>query len=183
MDEMILRMLRNPQDLSDALGPPWFERSMVNLSAVGSTIALTLMILSAIGLLLIQKRYASVILLAVSYGGALLLNSGLKWLFGRERPSVVPHLDYVSNASFPSGHTLLATAVYCTLGAIAANSTPNHAAKKYIMSLAVFFSLCIGLTRVYLGVHYPSDVLAGWGIALIWTVLCCKGARRYSNSL
>ena len=110
-------------------------------------------------------------------GGGLVLNFFLKSWFDRPRPDLVPHLAHVSSASFPSGHSLLSAVVYFTLAALLARMALDRRHKIYIVGVAIFFSFLVGISRVYLGVHYPTDVLAGWTLGIVWAILCWFGAR------
>jgi undecaprenyl-diphosphatase len=106
-----------------------------------------------------------------------LLSTVLKDLFGRPRPTVVPHLFYVSSASFPSGHSMLSAVVYLTLGSLLARLVEQRRLKVYFLSVALLLSFLVGVSRVYMGVHYPTDVLAGWSAGLAWGLLCDLVAR------
>jgi undecaprenyl-diphosphatase len=106
-----------------------------------------------------------------------LLSTLLKDVFDRPRPSVVPHLSYVATSSFPSGHSLMAAVVYLTLGSLLARLVQSARLKLYFLSVAVVLACLVGMSRVYLGVHYPTDVLAGWAAGLAWAVLCWLLAR------
>ena len=108
--------------------------------------------------------------------GGVLLTQGLKFLYGRVRPEIVPHLMQEASASFPSGHSALSAVVYLTLGSILATPQRRPAVRVFIFSAALLVSLAVGATRVLLGVHYPSDVLAGWCVGIAWAALCWAAA-------
>ena len=99
------------------------------------------------------------------------MNALVKFSFHRSRPQVVPHLAEVSNASFPSGHAMISAATYMTVGALLAHTQPSRAVRLYLLSLAAVLSILIGLSRLYLGVHWPSDVLAGWAFGSAWALM------------
>ena len=103
--------------------------------------------------------------------GASVLNAGLKSLLHRPRPELVPHLAVVSNASFPSGHAMISAAIYLTLGAMLAETQPRRSARIFLMLFSALLVLAIGLSRIYLGVHWPSDVLAGWCLGSVWALV------------
>jgi undecaprenyl-diphosphatase len=116
------------------------------------------------------------LVLAASAGG-LIISSLLKHEFERRRPSVVPHLATVYTSSFPSGHSMMASAVYLTLGALLTRIVPERSAKVYFIAVAILVAILVGLSRVYLGVHYPTDVLAGWTAGSVWALVCWQVAR------
>jgi undecaprenyl-diphosphatase len=122
-----------------------------------------------------RYRWAVVVVVAVACGA--LLNEGLKDAFARERPTVVPHLMRVSSASFPSGHSMLAAILYPTLGELIARLMPSGRARTFLVGLGIGLAVAVGATRVYLGVHYPSDVLAGLTMGLAWALTCGLAAR------
>jgi len=171
-DEAILRALRNPADLADPIGPRWLEAAMLDITALGGTAVLTLITAGVIGFLLMdQKRGAALFVLVAVVGGSLLTTLA-KFAFARPRPELVAHLAHVSSYSFPSGHALSSAVTYLTLGALLARTQASKRIKAYLLAAAVLLTLMIGSSRVYLGVHYPSDVLAGWSLGAAWAMLC-----------
>ncbi|MFO1067556.1 MAG: phosphatase PAP2 family protein [Geminicoccaceae bacterium] len=177
-DERLLLALRVPGDLADPLGPAWVEEAARDITALGSTVVLTLVTLAAIGfLLIVGKRHAAAVVAVATVGGTL-LSTALKELFGRPRPELVPHAMETFTASFPSGHAMLSAVTWLTLGALLARFQPRRRVKAYILSLAVLLTLLVGTSRVYLGVHWPSDVLAGWSLGAAWAILCWLIAER-----
>ncbi|MBM3856033.1 MAG: phosphatase PAP2 family protein, partial [Verrucomicrobia bacterium] len=107
----------------------------------------------------------------------LVLSTMLKYFFGRPRPDVVPHLSPAALASFPSGHSMLSAIVYLALGTLLARLVSEMRLKLYILGMALTLTFLVGASRIYAGVHYPSDVLAGWTAGLVWAVLCWLAAR------
>jgi Membrane-associated phospholipid phosphatase len=172
IDSAILLALRNPDNLADPIGPRWLEETARDITGLGGYTILTLVTASvAICLLMAGKRGAAM-LLAVAVIGGTLLSTGLKMGFERPRPELVPHATQVYTASFPSGHAMLSAVTYLTLGALLARVLERRRIKAFIMGLAVVTTLLVGASRIYLGVHWPSDVLGGWAMGAAWASLC-----------
>jgi undecaprenyl-diphosphatase len=171
VDRSILLALRSPSDLADPVGPHWFELFMRDLTALGSIGNLFLLSALVIGYLLLRRAYTRVLLLLGSFIGGLILSSVLKSGFERPRPDLVPHGAEVLTASFPSGHAMLSAVVYLTLGAMVASVQTSRALRTYFLAAAMLLTVLIGSSRVYLGVHWPSDVLAGWAAGATWAIV------------
>jgi undecaprenyl-diphosphatase len=136
------------------------------------------MVLAAVGyLLMARKRAAAVLVLGAVVGGQF-LSTALKSIFERARPDLVPDAPTVFTASFPSGHAMLSAVTYLTLGVLLARVEAGRRLRIYVLSLAVFLTVSIGVTRVFLGVHWPTDVLAGWCVGTAWATLCWFVAMR-----
>ena len=178
LEERIMRSLRQADDPSRIVGPWWLQEVARDVSALGSAVALILMTALVLGYLLLKRGYAAAALVVAATAGGYGLSALLKRAFGRERPDVVPHLSHVTSESFPSGHSMLASVVYLTLGALLAQTVARRREKIYFMNAALLLSAAIGVSRVLLGVHYPTDVLAGWAAGTAWAVLCWAVASR-----
>ena len=178
LDDRLLLALRTPDDPAVPLGPPWMGEVGRDLTAVGGVAFLFLITGSVAGFLLLCRKYHALLLLVATIGGGLLLSTLLKRYIDRPRPSLVPHLAYVASTSFPSGHSMLSAIVYLTLGSLLARLVRPVRLKLYFVAIALLLTFLVGLSRVYLGVHYPSDVLAGWAAGLAWAVLCWLLTRR-----
>ncbi len=176
-DERVLRMLRDPQDPSVARGPRWLPVSAEEITALGGVTVLFHVTLAVSGFLLQGRRYRTLVLVLLATVGGAGMNTLLKSLFSRPRPSVVPHLTEVMTQSFPSGHAMLSATVYLTLGGLLAQLAERRRLKAYVLGMSLLLPCMVGLTRVYLGVHYPTDVLAGWVAGLAWALLTALGAR------
>ena len=170
-DRMVMLALRQPTDSARPIGPEWLVNAMVDLTSLGSTSVLTLLTIFTAGYLLASRKFISAVMVPISVGGAAIVMNALKDVFSRTRPDVVPHLVDVTSASFPSGHAMVATAAYLTLGVLMAE-TSSRRVGIYVMTCAVAISLMIGFSRVYLGVHWPTDVLAGWCAGAAWAMAC-----------
>jgi undecaprenyl-diphosphatase len=176
-DDGILRMMRSPDDHSVPIGPTWLVQAAIDVTALGGTTVLALFLTIVVGYLALEHRYDAILLVVVATAGGGLLGEGMKWWFARARPAIVPHLVNVGSASFPSGHSMLALVTYLTLGALLARFLPRRRSRTYCVAVSLVLALLVGLSRVYLGVHYPTDVLAGWSAGLAWALLCWLGAR------
>lgn len=171
-DSTILLALRNPQNLADPLGPGWLEEAARDITGLGGYAILSLLTIATLFYLLMVGKRATALLVLVAIVGGTLLSNGLKLGFERPRPDLVPHATQVYTASFPSGHAMLSAVTFLTLGALLARSERSRRISAFIMSLAIVVTLLVGMSRVYLGVHWPSDVLAGWSIGAAWASLC-----------
>lgn len=171
-DEQVVRALRRADDPARPIGPAWLRAGALDITALGSPTVLGLVVLAVTGYLLIHGLYRTGAFVFVASCGGWVLNWLLKQAFDRPRPDVVPHLREVMSSSFPSGHALTSAAVFLTLGTLLMRLAKGRIAKFYCIALAMLATLLVGSTRVYLGVHYPTDVLAGWLIGLSWALLC-----------
>lgn len=172
VDIALLTALRDAADPRVPIGPAWLLLVARDITALGGHTVLTLFTLLATGYcLLLRDSGAARLILGAAVGG-MLLSSALKWALGRPRPDIVPHLVEVSSLSFPSGHAMLSAAIYLSVGAVAAQVTPYHRTRLYLLGAALLLTLLVGMSRVYLGVHYPTDVLAGWAAGLAWALVC-----------
>jgi undecaprenyl-diphosphatase len=176
-DQSVLLALRNPADSSDPIGPAWLEEAARDITSLGSYPVLGLVVIAVIFYLLMTQERAAALWVSVSVGGGVLLSNALKFAFDRPRPDMAPALARVFTTSFPSGHATLSAVSYLTLGALLASLHTSRRLKIYFVGLALALTIAIGVSRVYLGVHYPSDVLAGWCIGAAWAALCWTIAR------
>ena len=180
LDRTLLLALRRPGDLQP-LGPPALLNAARDISALGGPSVLTLLTVAVSLFLALDGKKHMALFLCGSIGSGLLVSNLLKDSFGRLRPDIVPHEVYASSSSFPSGHSMLSALTYLTLGAILARSHQRKLLKAYFLSIALFLTVLIGVTRVYLGVHWPTDVLAGWTAGAVWALLCWLLARRLQS--
>lgn len=172
-DWAILRMLHpDAARPADPVGPQWLAHAASDFSALGSVTVLLTVVLAACGFLLLRRRWVEAAMLAVAMGGGLAISLVLKAAFGRERPPDVYRAVEVLNQSFPSGHAMLSAVVYLTLGAMLARATSRRRIRSYVLGLATMLALTVGVTRIYLGAHWTSDVLAGWCAGAAWATAC-----------
>lgn len=177
IDTRLLLAMRHPADRSDPVGPGWLEEMARDFTALGGIGVLLFIVLAAIGYLLISRHHRTALFTAVAVAGGQLLSSLLKLGFDRPRPDLVPHGVTVSTASFPSGHSMMAAVTYLTLAALLCRLRLAARVKAYLLLIAAFLTLIVGASRVYLGVHWPTDVLAGWMAGAAWAALCWLVAR------
>jgi undecaprenyl-diphosphatase len=182
-DEKILLALRNATDLATPLGPYWLNHAMGDITALGGVTVLTLMTVMGTAFLLLSRQKAIALFMFLSIAGGWLLSSLLKLGVARPRPDIVPHLVEVGDLSFPSGHAMLSAVTYLTLGALLSRAQPYRSTRIFLISAAIFLTFIIGFSRVYLGVHYPTDVLGGWCAGATWALACWMIARRYISAV
>jgi undecaprenyl-diphosphatase len=183
-DNRVMHLLQRPvtstdRDVATAtlpIGPPWLREVGRDLTALGGVAVLTLMTIAVAGFLAISRKYRAMVLVLIATFGGLLISSGLKHLIDRPRPNV-SHFAYVYTSSFPSGHSMLSAVVYLTLGSMLTRLVPNRIEKFYFLAVAMLLTFLVGISRVYMGVHYPTDVLAGWTAGLTWAVICWMVTR------
>ena len=171
-DETIMLALRTPGDISQPLGPVWFHELVRDFTAIGSTGVLTIVTLGVAGFLAFSRKGHTALFVLLAVIGGVILSNVLKTGFSRPRPELVPHSVVVFTNSFPSGHAMMSAVVYLTLGNLLARTQKQFSIKIFLMALAAFLTVLVGVSRVYLGVHWPSDVLAGWTLGACWALLC-----------
>lgn len=168
---------------ADPVGPFWLDHAAADLTALGSVAVLTTLALGAAGFLVLHRRWIEAVIIAVGFGGGLTISQVLKTFFGRERPPEIYRAAEILNASFPSGHALLSAVVFLTLGAMLAEAAKGRAARIYVMVVAIALVVVVGLSRIYLGVHWTTDVLAGWAAGGAWATACWLIERRLKTWL
>ena len=176
-DERILIALRQPGNLAVPIGPPWLLQVARDMTAFGGAFGIGIISIAVLGYLLLQRHYGFFCLVVVAVYGGSALALLFKTLFHRTRPQVVPHLTDISTASFPSGHSMISSVAYLTLAALLARAAPDLGTKIYCLAVAMVLIVMIGVSRLYLGVHFPTDVLAGWAMGSAWAIICCLAAH------
>jgi undecaprenyl-diphosphatase len=177
IDNEILLALRRPENPAIPIGPSWLPEMARDVTALGSGVDLTLASTTLVGYLCLNRRFRAAGYLVASVGSGLLLCRLLKDLFVRRRPTAVAPLTHFDPESFPSGHSMGSAIVYLTLGGLISRQFRGWVTKVYLLSVALLITLLVGLSRLYLGVHYPSDVLAGWAAGSLWSSACTQAAR------
>jgi undecaprenyl-diphosphatase len=176
-DTRILLAFRTPGQPDNPIGPFWMEEAVRDMTSLGSAAVLIFFTAVVIFYLMIVRKSAAALFVFVSVAGGQLLSSVLKLGVDRPRPELVSHLADVHTLSFPSGHAMMSAVTYLTLGALLARIMPSTALRIYVLGVAVLATFLIGASRVYLGVHWPSDVLAGWCAGAAWAMLCWLAAH------
>lgn len=170
-DRHILMALRAAGDPSAPIGPAWLGQSAIDITGLGSPTLITIVTVISVAYLALVARYWLSLLVGVSVGLGAILETSLKLAFDRGRPDIVPHLVPVHSLSFPSGHAMLSAFTYLTLGALLARAEGRPRVRLFILLVSLTVTLLIGASRVYLGVHWPTDVLAGWTVGAAWALL------------
>jgi len=176
-DQWAVRAMRRTEHLAQPIGPPWLAEVARDVTALGGVAVLTLIVIAVIGFLWLRRMVGAMGMVSAATLGGLIVSTILKHWFERPRPDIVPHLSPTYTSSFPSGHSLLSATVFLTLGALLGRFVQEFRLKAYFLIVALTLTFLVGLSRVYLGVHWPTDVLAGWCAGLAWATLCWLVAR------
>lgn len=185
IDSALLLFFRDPADVSAPLGPPWFQEAVTEITALGGYPILVLLVGAVIGYLLVARRFGPALFVFVSIVTGTALGHMLKLVYDRPRPDIVDHLVATHTASFPSGHATMSAVVYLTLAALIVRLVDSLAVRIYVLCVAILLTLMVGMSRIYLGVHWPSDVAAGWALGTTWAALSwlvVSALRRYRHA-
>ena len=176
-DETLLLALRTPGNPDDPLGPQWVEEMMRDITALGGATLLTLITACVVIALLLRRRWRDAVFLLIAVIGGRLLGVIAKAGFSRPRPDLVPHEMEAYSHAFPSGHSMMAAATYLTLAVMLSRAEVSFRMKAFYLALAAVLTVAVGISRVFLGVHWPSDVVGGWAAGAFWALLCALVAR------
>ena len=172
LDEAILLALREPADPSNPIGPLWLEQMFRDLTSLGSPVVLALVTIAVAGYFWLERNRGAALFVVLAVAGGAALAIVLKFGFARPRPELVSLIVDETSFAFPSGHAAMATITYLTLGVLLAQSQERWSIKLYLLGVALFIAFLVGVSRVYLGVHWPTDVLAGWCVGTAWALAC-----------
>ena len=182
IDRTLLLAFRLPGQLNVASGPRWVQEAARDVTALGGFTVLLLVSIIATVMLLIHRRRSQAVVFATTVILAQVLSELLKAWVDRPRPMIVSHLDLVYSSSFPSGHAMMTPVVYLTLASVLANGERRRREKMLLLGAAVLLTAGVGVSRVYLGVHWPTDVLGGWclggAVALAAALVLHRAAPR-----
>lgn len=171
-DTAVTSFFREAGDPNDPWGPTWLEEAMRDVAGLGSFTILGFVLLATVLYLALSGKGRTALFVGFSVVGGTILSTGFKMLFDRPRPDVEAAAR-VFTASFPSGHATVSAVVYLTL--LLAEATQTRRLKVYFTALGTFMTLAVGISRIYLGVHYPTDVIAGWSLGAAWALACWAG--------
>jgi membrane-associated phospholipid phosphatase len=169
-DRAIMLALREPSNLAVPQGPAWLRQAMIDITALGGETLLTLAVALTIAFLLATRHLLTA---ALVFGGTVTGSIAValaKMIVGRPRPALVDHLVEVGSASFPSGHAANSATIYLTIALVLIQIVSTSAARRLLFAATAALVTAIGVSRVYLGVHWPSDVLAGWSFGTLWAL-------------
>jgi undecaprenyl-diphosphatase len=176
IDQSLLQMFRNAE--GDAIGPVWVREAVRDVTALGSGVVLSFAVLAATSLLWAAARHRLAWLLLGSAVLGTMVSTGLKMAIDRDRPHWDEPLVATFTASFPSGHALLTAAIVLTIGGLLAFAARSRGERMVIVTASAILTFSVGLSRIYLGVHWPSDVVGGWLIGMAWACLTLAMALR-----
>jgi len=177
-DEWGIRCLRRPEDAAKLIGPGWMAEAARSVTALGGAPVLIGVNLAVAGGFAIRRKFRTLAFALTAVVGGLSVMLFLKECFSRPRPQVVPYLCAVDGSSFPSGHSMMSAVVYLTLGVVLASGIARWRLKLVLLTMALLLAVLVGVSRVCLGVHYPTDVMAGWMAGFAWATFCWLLARK-----
>jgi undecaprenyl-diphosphatase len=180
-DRAIILAFREPGNLSAPIGPAWVEEAARDVTSLGSIAVLVIITAAVAGYLFLARKQAAARLMLFAVFGGIALSDLLKFAFARPRPDFVAPAARVFTTSFPSGHATLSAITYLTIAALLARSQSSPKIGRYFIVLAALLTILIGMSRIYLGVHYPTDVVGGWCIGAAWALGCWELMARLQH--
>ncbi len=180
LDERIFLWFHTPAGVP--IGPEWLQRTASDITALGGYPVITVLVAAVAGFLIVTRKYGPALYVVLSVALGAIAGHLLKEIYVRPRPDLVEHLVATQTPSFPSGHAMVSAIVYLTLGSLILRLVDSARVRAYVLTFAIMLTLMIGISRIYLGVHWPSDVLAGWAMGSAWASLAwlvVSGLRVY----
>ena len=174
IDPRLILLFRLPGHPGTLLGPAWVAETGRDLTGLGSNSVLGLLVLTACGTLLCVQRRRAAATMGLAALLALVGNGLLKLAVQRARPGLIPDAPQVFTTSFPSSHSMLSAAIFFTAAALVADASPSPALRRFSFLMAAVGTGLVGASRVYLGVHWPTDVLGGWSAGLFCAWMAWK---------
>jgi undecaprenyl-diphosphatase len=177
-DRQLITLLRSSGNGGEPIGPAWFKDSMRDVTALGGFTFLMLMTIVVVLALLFHRKRREAIILATTAISAQTSIEILKILYDRPRPALLMPQIHALTKSFPSGHTTESTAIFLTVATVIASLETKHHPKILAYIVATFAIFAVGVSRVYLGMHWPTDVLGGWVLGATWAMAAWIILRR-----
>lgn len=163
--------LRVPGSPTTPIGPPWLSEAARDVTALGGVAVLTLLTVLVTAQFLLRREWAAAALVALTAISGTMISNVLKLIFHRPRPEFTAIMEY-GQGSFPSGHSTASAVIYLTFGLMLAKAADTRSMRVFYISAAILLTGLVGVSRLYLGVHYPTDVAAGWSIGAAWALIC-----------
>lgn len=170
-DDAILYGLRVPGKPETPIGPSWLVEAARDVTALGSFSVLGILVTLVVVYLLLAGNRGTAILIGATVVSGATFSTLIKQWFDRPRPELTG-VAKVFTASFPSGHAMVGAVSFLAIGAVLAAATKDNTLRAYYIGAAIALTLLVGLSRIYLGVHYPTDVFAGWCLGAAWALFC-----------
>lgn len=169
LDHQIVFLLRDPRDHAQMIGPRALEEVMRDFTALGGYAVLTVTIVAFAVFQRLQNGPSHCRFFLITTIGGYLCSMLMKKTVGRDRPAIVPHLSHVETSSFPSTHSMMSAITWLTIGVMLSQHSDHPAIRRLLTLLPLLLAFSVGISRVFMGVHFPTDVLAGWTAGLLWT--------------
>lgn len=178
LDKAGLLLWREPQAMA-LIGPAWLESVVRDITALGSKWILIYAMLLSSGLLMMSNKTSHAKALVIMTMGGAIIGMGAKYLFARPRPDLVEPLIHTYTPSFPSGHAMTSMVFFLSLAVLTAPLFKQAKARRAVLAMAIISSVLVGGSRIVLGVHWPTDIIAGWLLGILWVSASYQLLCRY----
>lgn len=178
-DQTVLLLFRD--DSLNLIGPHWLSVIVRDITALGSNWVLLYMMISLSAILWCSQRRLDAMKILIMTVGGVAISLGLKYVFERARPDLVPHLIEVYSPSFPSGHASMSMVCFLGTAVVLSRNWAHAQARHLFIIMAIFSAVLVGVSRIMLGVHWPTDVIAGWGIGILWVLFVNQFGSRFES--